>query len=105
MKKILTTCSLIALLLGFSPAVMAGGNMKVNVCHVNSANDLGHHGHHAFGKFIRVSENSVDAHLAHGDSTDFLEGDATDALIQHHRDSGAYLPNANCVFLLAPHSS
>jgi len=105
MKKILTACSLIALLLGFSPTVMAGGNTKVNVCHVNSANDSVHHGHHVFGKFIRVSENSVDFHLAHGDSTDFLEGDTTDDLIEHHRaDHGALLPNANCVFVLPPHS-
>ena len=75
---------------------------KVDICHVNSANDVfdaGPFGVLAFGKVISVSENSVAAHEKHGDSQ--LFGPVTDDL----RDAlelflDISLPNANCLFLV-----
>ncbi|MEJ2702725.1 MAG: hypothetical protein P8Z79_09825, partial [Sedimentisphaerales bacterium] len=75
---------------------------KVEICHVNSANDVVYiEGGAAivFGRVIEVSENAVDAHLAHGDSLVFIpmyEGDRE----FFEELFGIYLPNADAFFLV-----
>jgi hypothetical protein len=77
---------------------------KVDVCHVNSANDtldLGDEGVYAFGRVISVSENAVPAHLNHGDSLAFFTFDKDDReAIEDAYDIN--LPNADCAFLVEP---
>lgn len=83
-----------------SHVALAKPAAKVDICHVNSANDIidfGNGDFVAFGRVISVSENAVDAHEAHGDSADFIEVDATlrDLVADLF---GINLPNANCAF-------
>jgi len=56
-------------------ATAAKKETKVAICHVNSANDvvdLGGGVALVFGKIIEVPEAAVEAHLAHGDSREFI---------------------------------
>ena len=77
MKRMLVLLCVVAFLIALpmSHAVFAGKAEKVAICHLNSANDvldLEPFGVIAFGKEVEVSENALDAHLAHGDSTQYL---------------------------------
>jgi hypothetical protein len=77
-------------------------NVKVDVCHIIAANDVIPFGPEPvmlyFGKVISVSENAVDAHLAHGDSTSFWYGEEAAGPINQFREAGATLPAANCYY-------
>ena len=73
--------------------------VKVEICHVNSANDIVPFGPFviAFGRVIEVSEKAVPAHEAHGDSTVFF--DLSEEERQEIEEiSGVSLSNANCGF-------
>ena len=83
-----------------SPAMAAP---KVDICHVNSANDVFDFGVPlgilAFGRVKSVNENALPAHENHGDSLGFGEltpddRDITEAIL------GITLPNANCFFFV-----
>lgn len=77
-------------------------NEKVQLCHLNSANDVIEFGTVivSFGNSIEVSENAVAAHEEnHGDSTNFIPLD------EQTRDLfeqvfGITLPNADCYFFV-----
>ena len=102
----------IAILFGFvatgivTQTAEAAKPAKVKICHVNSANDVFEvpgFGVVVFGREIEVSEKALDAHLAHGDSDEYLP------LTEDLRDFlevllDIKLPNADCVFFepLAP---
>jgi len=75
---------------------------KVEICHVNSANDVLELGATviAFGKVIEVSEKAVAAHEKHGDmaAPGFFYITKEDA--EYWEDYyGIKLPNANCLFV------
>ena len=76
---------------------------KVQICHVNSANDTLDLGFATivFGTVIEVSGNAVPAHEAHGDSTAFepMEEDFRDWVEATYAIS---LPNADCWFPVFP---
>ncbi len=101
MKRLLIMLCLVAFLvaLPMSHSAFAKKPAKVEICHVNSANDILDLGTVVitFGKVIEVSENAVEAHLAHGDSTTFfpMDEDLRDAFEDFFKIS---LPNANCYF-------
>jgi len=105
MKRMLVLFCVVAFLIALpmSHSVFAGKADKVAICHLNSANDvidLGPFGVIAFGKEIEVSGNALDAHLAHGDSVDYLPlpeelRDLLEEALQMK------LPNADCYFLVA----
>ncbi len=72
---------------------------KIGICHLNHGNDFVEfaNGTLYFGKEIVVSENALDAHLAHGDSTDYV------LITKEERDDyeqlyNIKLPNADCMF-------
>jgi len=76
---------------------MAKKPAKVQICHVNSANDVEGLSPFVFGRVIEVSQNAVKAHMKHGDSMNY------EVLTEAMRDSmeiffGIALPNANCYF-------
>lgn len=108
MKRVIVIAAVLALLFGLPMSHFAfagkGPAAKVDICHVNSANDvleLEDGFVVTFGKVISVSENAVAAHEAHGDSTDFadLDQDLRDLVEELF---GITLPNANCLFVPAP---
>jgi hypothetical protein len=74
---------------------------KVQICHVNSANDVVYFDDGTmmvFGRVIEVSENAVDAHLAHGDSLVFIP--MNEELREAFEELfGIYLRNADAFFL------
>ena len=88
--------------LPLSHVAVAKKPVKVEICHVNSANDIVDLGGPvviAFGKVIEVSPNAVPAHEAHGDSTKFFY------LSEEEREeleeiSGVNLSNADCGFFV-----
>ena len=101
LSAIVTATILVAGLIGvsFTDEVFAKKEDKVEVCHVNSAND----GPTPFaagvifwGKVISVSPNAVPEHEAnHGDSTVFFGFDE-DMRDFFEEAFGISLPNANC---------
>lgn len=103
MKKLVTLVACLAFLLVAMPVMaVKPGNPgkapdKVEVCHVIEANDVVHGFWGAvdlhFGKVISVSENAVDAHLAHDDDTVFSFGQGP---IDQFISVGFHLPAANC---------
>jgi len=96
MKRLLVLLFVVAFLVAIPLTHFAGKAAKVDVCHVNSANDQGAWGY-AFGNVISVSEKAVPAHLAHGDSTDFFSLDeAQREWFEEKFD--ITLPNADCFF-------
>jgi len=114
MKKLITLVASLAFLLVAMPAMAAKpGNPgkapeKVDVCHVIEANDVIPFSFSGpptvmlhFGKVISVSENAVDVHVEHGDSTTFFSGDTAAGPIAAFREAGAKLPAANC-YLVKP---
>ena len=91
-------CLLVAFIadIPLSHSLMAKKAGKVEICHVNSANDV--LGPFVFGRVIEMSSNALNAHWKHGDSTHYLP------LTKAMRDSlekcfGIALPNANCVII------
>jgi hypothetical protein len=96
---VLFNLSCVGMLLG-SASAFAAPLDKVEICHVNSANDTVNSSSGdpfiVFGKVISVSPDALEAHLAHGDSTRVCEFDAVQRLLFE----GLYkisLPNANCL--------
>jgi len=86
----------------FAPLATAGDdNKKVCVCHVNEANTIPIvDAFIKLGIIIEVSENALDAHLAHGDATRFWFGDQLDWLFDLVEKIGlGKLPNAECAFI------
>ena len=79
---------------------------KVDICHVNSANDVflfPFGGGIAFGKGISVSEDSVEAHEKHdGNGVDPAKWDyrTQEEIDQFELIFGVSLPNANCSIAL-----
>jgi len=71
---------------------------KVAICHINSANDvvvLDDGTVITYGRVIEVSEKAIEAHEAHGDSTEF----STISKKEREADEEEYgvrLTNANC---------
>jgi hypothetical protein len=86
-----------------SSALHAARAEKVNICHVNSANDVLDLGdlRIVFGRQIEVSENALAAHEEHGDSTKFVSMDADfrDWVEQFY---GIDLANADCFMFVMP---
>ena len=82
-------------------ATAAKKETKVAICHVNSANDVVVLGDSVFvfGRIIEVPETAVEAHLAHGDSTDFVTLTETWRYI-FEEIFGYYLPNADAFFVV-----
>ncbi len=80
--------------------VFAANEGKVDICHVDSGNDqadLGGGDALVFGIVIRISANSVPAHVRHGDSVGFtLITEAERA--EYEDDFQINLPNADCFF-------
>ena len=76
---------------------------KVEICHVNSANDVVVLGTVviAYGRVIEVSENAVAAHEAHGDMASpgffYMSEEARENIEEIF---GVSLPNANCGFVV-----
>ena len=100
MRKKIGLIALVALfgvaMQGLVSPAMAGKPEKVDICHVNSANDV--LGIFTFGRVKSVNGNAVEAHLAnHGDSLDFTDfgPDFRDFV---ELTFGITLPNANCFF-------
>lgn len=77
--------------------------VKVEICHVNSANDildLGILGVYALGKVIEVSENAVATHEAHGDSNTFSIVDQDQKDFIEDLFGIQIAKNVNCKFAL-----
>ena len=76
--------------------------VKVDVCHIIEANDMIPFGiapvYLYFGKVISLSEDAVNAHLAHGDSIVFFGGNKALGPIYQFRELGAHLPATNCYY-------
>ena len=106
MKRFLVLLAMVAMLLAAPMAHLASAKpikKKVDICHVNSANDIilvPKRGLVAFGKVISVSENAVPAHVAHGDSAVFFSLPLDEEL----RDLAKFLgiKNADCFFVKLP---
>ena len=102
MKRFLIGVLILAFVVAIplSTTLMAGKQPKVDVCHLNSANDVLDLGTQviAFGKVINVSEKAVAHHVKHGDSTEFfpMTEELRDILEEFFEIK---LPNANCYFL------
>ena len=103
MKRSLIILCVAALLatLPLAHIAQAGKVEKVAICHVNSANDIidletGYA--IAFGRIIEVPESAVEAHLAHGDCTNFfpITPEAWELIEEVY---GISLPNANVWFV------
>jgi hypothetical protein len=103
MKKIIiATIGAVALVFLLAPRTTAQAT-KVDVCHLNSANDvldLGWLGSYVFGKQINVAEKALPAHLDHGDATRFwsLDSPVGQWVVGILEALGLKLPNADCVF-------
>lgn len=112
MKRLLTILCVVAFLaaLPLSHVAWAAPKAKVEICHVNSANDvldLGGGLVVAFGRLIEVAEPAVPAHVAHGDNDNSDPLYPVFLLDEASRDEfeaifGISLPNANCLFQVAP---
>jgi len=100
MKRLLVLLFVVAFLVAIPLTHFAGKNAKVEICHLNSANDILDVGFFAFyyGKVISVSVNAVPALEAHGDSRHFAPFPdwLRDLMVEWW---GMDLPNADCVFL------
>ena len=74
---------------------------KVEICHVNSANDVIDLGYLTlvFGRVIEVPASAVEAHLAHGDS-DWFFPLSPELREDFEDDYGVYLRNANAFFVV-----
>ena len=110
MKNLLHVFLALALALAFASA-MAGNKgpkvkevkeVKVDVCHIIETNDMIPFGiepvYLYFGKVINLSEDAVNAHLAHGDSIVFFGGNEALGPIYQFRELGAHLPATNCFY-------
>ena len=82
----------------FVTQATAAKKVKVDICHIIAANDVIPFFALTlyFGKEKSVSENALDAHEAHGDSTVFFGGDGAATAINLFREAGFHLPAANC---------
>ncbi len=103
MKKlvlIVLAAALILPLVGSQARAKKEEQVKIDICHVISANDVipFYNVFLYFGKVKSVDESAVDAHLAHGDFTNFWGGDEAAGPINAFREAGAQLPAANCYF-------
>jgi len=103
MRRLLIMMSgIAALALVLAPVITAAPAAEVDVCHVNSANDVLVIGTFVggFGRVISVSEEAVPAHLAHGDRVDFF--DLSVGLRNNiEMRFGISVPNANCHYVIA----
>jgi hypothetical protein len=83
--------------------------VKVAVCHIIEANDMIPFGtapvYLYFGKVIKLPEDAVNTHLAHGDSTIFIGGYKALGLINQFREFGAHLLATNCYYGITPDGS
>jgi len=97
MKRLIAVLFVVAFIVALPLShTFAAKPKKVEICHVNSANDDGPKGI-AFGRVIEVAESAVPAHLDHGDSTYFFDlSEAARNKFEHHY--GISLPNADCYF-------
>ena len=102
MKRFMIYCLVVAFIaaIPLSHSLMAKKPAKVQICHVNSANDVEGLSPFVFGRVIEVSSNALKAHMKHGDCSD---PDMYMVLTEAKRDLmeveyGIKLPNANCYF-------
>jgi hypothetical protein len=103
MKKLLITAFGVAALVFLLAPAPAAQAAKMDVCHVNAANDvlnLGFFGTYVFGKVNNVAEKAIPAHLAHGDAVHFwtLDSYVGRWVVGILEALGLALPNADCVF-------
>ena len=103
MKRLLVVLCVVGFIfaLPLSQSVLAKPNTKVAICHVNSANEILDLGDVVvvFGRVIEVSENAVEAHEAHGDSTAF-EPLSLEERHWFEEGFGLDLGNADCYVVL-----
>jgi len=99
MKRLLVLLCAVAILVALPLSHFAEKGVKVDVCHVNAANDtLAEFGLvFYFGNVINVSENAVKAHEKNGDSVAFLSLDEN-LRVLFENFFGISIPNADCYF-------
>jgi hypothetical protein len=112
MKKLVLVIALTMIALLLFAGLASAGGAKVQVCHVIEANavvydfelfpgaplmDL------YFGKEISVSENALETHVGHGDSSSFLGGETAAGPIATFQAAGVQLPAADC-YVVVPSS-
>ena len=99
MKKLIFTFAVLALLSAAPGPVTASTNdaaaAKSQVCHVTGQANDDLFGFVLFGRVVEVNDNSVDAHLDHGDNLNFFDMDA-DLRAWAEAFYKISLPNANC---------
>ena len=107
MKRLIVVLCVVGFIVALPMSHLAfagkGPAPKVEICHVNSANDVVVLGTLviAYGRVIEVSENAVAAHEAHGDMASpgffYMSEEARE---NNDEIFGVSLPNANCGFVV-----
>ena len=105
MKRMIYLLPLAVIFLSPVPNETFAGASKVEICHVNAANDQTYlqFGSIRFwftqGRVISVAESAVDSHLAHGDAESGLFGTYPPETRDFFEETqGIRLPNGNCFF-------
>ena len=94
MRRLVVLLIVAAFLIALPATHVVAEKDKVDVCHVNSANDAWLY---SFGQVISVSESALKAHRAHGDSTRYET--LTDSMREYfEKELNLKLPNAYCYF-------